>query len=190
MTYINKINKYFREALLETIPCAVVVVDINHQIIFWNKSAEELTLYSSDEVVGHTCDKLRLNMCANQDPAIRETFCPLLSGGDGGEAECEMRRKDGTLIPIMRKSRAVYGDKGELIGAIEALVDVSLIKEARTEIRLLKHEIARRGKYGSLVGRSDQMRKLYDMIEIVARSDANVIIEGKKNKQTISKANK
>ena len=179
MTDISDINEYFREALLKTVPCAVFMVDSNNQIIFWNKSAKELTQYSADEVVGNTCDKLRMNICANQDPAVRKTFCPLLSGGDEGEVECEMRRKDGVLIPIMRKSRPVHDDKGKLIGAIEALVDVSLIKQARTEIRLLKHEIARRGKYGNLIGRSEQMRKLYDMIEIVARSDANVIIEGK-----------
>ena len=176
---MNGINEYFREALLKTIPCAVFMVDSNNQIIFWNKSAEELTQYSSDEIVGNTCDKLRVNICTNQSPAVRKTFCPLLSGGGAGEVECEMRRKDGVLIPIMRKSRPVHDNQGKLIGAIEALVDVSLIKQARTEIRLLKHEIARRGKYGNLIGRSDQMRKLYDMIKIVARSDANVIIEGK-----------
>ena len=178
MTDINDINKHFREALLETVPCAVFMVDMNNQIIFWNKSAEELTQYSVDEVVGYTCDKLRMNICSNQDPAVRKTFCPLLSGSSGGEVECEMRRKDGVLIPIMRKSRPVHDDQGKLIGAIEALVDVSLIKQARTEIRLLKHEIARRGKYGNLIGRSDQMRKLYDMIETVARTDASIVIGG------------
>jgi len=177
MTDISDINEYFREALLKTVPCAVFMVDSDNKIIFWNKSAEELTQYSSDEVVGYTCDKLRVNICANQDMAVRKTFCPLLSGS-GGEVECEMRRKDGVLIPVMRKSRPVHDDQGKLIGAIEALVDVSLIKQARTEIRLLKHEIARRGKYGNLIGRSDQMRKLYDMIETVARTDASIVIEG------------
>lgn len=127
---MTDINKYFREALLETVPCAVFMVDMNNQIIFWNKSAEELTQYSSDEVVGYTCDKLRMNMCTNQDSVVRRSFCPLLSGGGGGEVECEMRRKDGALIPVMRKSRPVHDDQGMLIGAIEALVDVSLIKQA------------------------------------------------------------
>lgn len=177
MTDISDINEYFREALLKTVPCAVFMVDMNNHIIFWNKSAEELTQYSSDEIVGNTCDKLRVNICVNQDPAIKKTLCPLLSGS-GGEVECEIRRKDGVLIPIMRKSRPVRDGQGQLIGAIEALVDVSLIKQARAEIRLLKHEIARRGKYGNLIGASEPMRKLYDMIETVARTDASIVIEG------------
>ncbi|MCK5001041.1 MAG: sigma 54-interacting transcriptional regulator [Anaerohalosphaera sp.] len=178
MVDLNDINEHFREALLATVPCAVFMVDINNQIIFWNRSAEELTGYPADEIVGSTCDKLRMNICANLDPAIRKTFCPLVSGGKVGEVECEMRSKDGTVVPVMRRSRPVYDDKGKLIGAIEALVDVSLIKQARTEIRTLKHEIAQSGRYGHLVGASEKMRKLYGMIDVVAQTAANVVIEG------------
>jgi two-component system, NtrC family, response regulator HydG len=178
MKKLYKISHYFREALLETVPCAVFMVDQNHQVIYWNKSAEEITGYTESEIVGKTCDKLRLNICANQDPEVRKTFCPLLSDGGGGEVECEMRRKDGTLVPVMRKSRPVYDDEKQIIGAIEALIDVSLIKQARTEIRLLKHEIARRGKFGELVGRSETMQKLYELIQVVSKNDANIIIQG------------
>ena len=163
MEKLETINQYFREALLETVPCAVFMVNLDHQVIYWNRSAEELTGYDTSEIVGATCDKLRLNICANQDPAIRKTFCPLLSDGNGGQVECKMRRKDGSVIPVIRRSRPVYDDRNNIIGAIEALIDVSLIKQARNEIRLLKHEIARRGKFGELVGRSEKMQKLYGM---------------------------
>ncbi|MCF7974812.1 MAG: PAS domain-containing protein [Phycisphaerae bacterium] len=47
-----KTNKHFREALLETVPCSVFMVDTNNHIIFWNRSAEELTQYASEEIVG------------------------------------------------------------------------------------------------------------------------------------------
>ncbi|MBN2514291.1 MAG: sigma 54-interacting transcriptional regulator [Sedimentisphaerales bacterium] len=178
MKKLDKINHYFREALLETIPCAVFMVDQSHQIIYWNRSAEEITGYNEAEIVGTTCDKLRLNICATQDPEVRKTFCPLLSGGNGGEVECEMRRKDGSIVPVIRKSRPVFDDQKHIIGAIEALIDVSLIKQARAEIRLLKHEIARRGKYGELVGRSEKMQKLYELIQVISKNDANIMIEG------------
>ncbi len=173
-----KTNKHFREALLETVPCSVFMVDANNHIIFWNQSAEELTQYASEEIVGLTCDKLQMTICMTRDDAIRKTFCPLLSGGRQGEVECEIRRKDGVVVPVMRRSRPVYDDHGQLIGAIEALVDVSLIKRARTEIRVLRHEIAERGHYADLVGSSQAMRKMYHMIETVAQTDASVVIEG------------
>jgi len=178
MADMSNINKYFREALLETVPCAVFIVDTNEQIIFWNKSAEALTKFSSEEMVGENCLKLHLNICTTKDKSVLESFCPLRSGIEGGEIECNICRKDGVLVPVIRKSKAVYDDKGQLIGAIEAFVDVSLIKRARSEIRNLKREIAQSGKFGELVGSSQEMRKLYDMIMMVAGTDANIVIEG------------
>ena len=178
MEKLDKINIHFREALLDTIPCAVFMIDQDHHIIYWNRSAEELTGFKASEIIGSTCEKLSLNICATQEPSIRKSFCPLMSDGSGGEVECEMKRKDGDVIPVMRKSRPVLDDNKNIIGAIEALIDVSLIKQARNEIRLLKHEIARLGKYGALVGRSEKMQRLYELIQVVSKNDANIIIQG------------
>ena len=174
----NKLNRFFKEALLETVPCAVFIVDTNEQIVFWNKSAENLTKFSSKEMVGENCLKLHLNICTTKDESMLDSFCPLRSGTEGGEIECNIRRKDGVLVPVIRRSKTVYSDKGELIGAIEALVDVSLIKRARSEIRNLKREIAQSGRFGELVGSSPEMRKLYDRMMMVADTNANIVIEG------------
>ena len=178
MSDFKAMNSHFREALLETVPCSVFMVDAEHRIIFWNRSAEELTQYKAEEVVGMSCDRLQMTICMIQDAEARVSFCPLESGGKASEVECEIKRKDGTLIPVVRRSRPVYDDHGQLIGAIEALVDVSLIKRARTEIRVLRHEIAERGRYADLVGSSQAMRKIYQLIETVAQTDASVVIEG------------
>jgi two-component system response regulator HydG len=178
MENFDNIDKHFRDALVDMIPCSVFMVDKDHKIIYWNKSAEQLTGYDASEIVGATCDKFRINICAYQDVSIKKTFCPLLSGGNGGEVECEMLMKDGSVIPVMRRSRPVYDDDGNIIGAIEALIDVSLIKQARNEIRILKNEIARMGKYGELVGSSPQMQNLYEIIQVVSKNDAGILIEG------------
>jgi len=178
MENFDSIDKKFRDALVDMIPCSVFMVDKDHKIIFWNKSAEQLTGYDASEIVGATCDKFKINICAYQDVSIKKTFCPLLSGGNGGEVECEMLKKDGSVIPVMRRSKPVYDDDGNIIGAIEALIDVSLIKQARNEIRLLKHEIARMGKFGELVGSSTQMQNLYEIIQVVSKNDAGILIEG------------
>ena len=178
MEKLDNIDKHFREALVEVIPCSLFMVDKNHRIIYWNKSAEQLTGYDASEIVGATCDKLKINICAYRDKSIKETFCPLISRGNGGEVECELLRKDGSVVPVMRRSRPVFDDNGNTIGAIEALIDVSLIKQARNEIRYLKHEIARMGKYGEMVGRSPEMQGLYELIHVISKNDAGILIEG------------
>jgi PAS domain S-box-containing protein len=178
MNALNHMHESFRRALLETVPCSVFVVDGDNRILFWNRSAEELTQYRAEEVVGLLCNQLPVMMCAQQNEAVHRSFCPLLANGQCGEVECEIQRKDGTLIPVVRRSRPVYDEEGRLIGAIEALVDVSLIKKARTEIRVLRHEIAECGRYDGLIGCSQPMRRLYHMIQTVAQTDAPVVIEG------------
>ncbi len=178
MDNISKISEYFKEALLETIPCSVFMVDGKHRVIYWNKSAEELSGYKACDIIGSVCETLPLNICANISPEVKKTFCPLLSGNNGSEVECELLRRDGVIIPVMRRSRPVFNDKKEIIGAIEVLIDVSLIKQARDEIRVLRNQMAKHGSCGGLVGRSEKMLKLYNMIEMLAATDASVVIEG------------
>ncbi len=178
MTEIRHLNRFFQEAVIQAVPCAVFVVDKNERIIFWNNPAEKLTGYKASEMVGSECSTLRMNVCSADNAARSADFCPLKSPGKIGEVECEINRKDGSIVPVMRKARAVYDDQGQVIGAIEAMIDVSLIKQARTEIRLLKHEMAQSGRFGELVGHSKNMRELYSRIEMVAPTNVNVVIEG------------
>lgn len=177
MSKFAELNEYFREALLETVPCSVFIVNSDREIIFWNRSAAELTGYSAREMVGKSCSRVHLTLCVSAEGKL-DGLCPLQGGGVIGESECEIQRKDGSVVPVIRRSRPVYDGQGQVIGAIEALVDVSLIKKARTEIRLLKHELAETGRFGRLIGKSEKMRKLYSLIEMVAASDASVVVEG------------
>ncbi len=177
MNGFAELNEHFREALLETVPCSVFIVNENMEIIFWNRSAEELTGYTSREMVGQKCSRVHLTLCVGNETQLAD-LCPLAGTETAGEIECEIQRKDGGIIPVIRRSKPVFDSQGNPIGAIEALVDVSLIKSARNEIRLLKHQIADTGQYGSLIGSSQAIRRVYQLIEMVAETDANVVIEG------------
>ena len=45
-------------SILEGIPEAVCVLDLNHEITYLNPAAERLTLWSLDQVIGRTCDEV------------------------------------------------------------------------------------------------------------------------------------
>ncbi len=171
------IDEHFRRALLETIPCAVFMVDADGRILFWNRSAAELTGYAPEQALGRSVEALRLDMCNRRNAQALQAVHPL-RGGCGNEFECEIRRADGRVVPVMRRVRPVLDDAGRTIGAIEALVDVSPIRSARTEIRELRAEIARAGRLGELVGSSEPMQRLFQAIQTVAATDAGVVIEG------------
>ena len=46
----------FFRAMIDNLHDGAYFVDRDRRIVYWNKSAEELTGYLSDEVVGRMCD--------------------------------------------------------------------------------------------------------------------------------------
>ncbi len=168
----------FRRALLEVIPCAVFMIDADWRVIFWNRAAEQLTGYAAAEVLGADGALLEIATCRGADGKPAESLCPFEAGVEELHFECEIARKDGAVVPVVRRIRAVLDDAGNRVGAIQALVDVSLIRGARTQIRELRQEIARAGRFGGMIGSSPAMRKLYEAISLIAPTDASVVVEG------------
>ena len=167
----------FRRALLESIPCAVLALDEDGRVIFWNQSAQQLTGYSADEVLGSTCEMLRVRLSPHPDREAIAAVCP---GGASGtwQAECEIRRKDGQTVSIARRWTTVTDQAGQPLGAIQAMVDITAIKQARAEIRILRDQVARSAGMDELVGSSEPMVRLYEAISLVADTDASVLISG------------
>lgn len=172
------LGKEFRRALLETIPCAVFIFNAQGRIIYWNRSAEELTGYAAAEMLGQTCEPLRIHEAEDGDREVVAAVCAARQAGGASAVECEVRHKTGRAVPVVRRTKPVVGGSGEQIGVVVALVDVTAIKLARGEIRRLTAEVARSGRFGGLVGSSEPMRRLYEAIELVAETDAGVVIEG------------
>ncbi|AQT69168.1 PAS domain S-box protein [Anaerohalosphaera lusitana] len=119
MSGIENINDDFKRALLETIPCSVFIIDNAGRIIYWNRSIQQLTGYTADEVLGSGCENLKLTICDEGSPAT--SICAHLPKDSEHQMECEIRRKDGSVVPVVRTSKPVRDSRGENIGAIEAL---------------------------------------------------------------------
>jgi PAS domain S-box-containing protein len=177
MSELDRIPEAFRQALLESVPCALYLLDDQRRVIFWNPAAEGLTGYGPDEMIGATCDALRMRLAPHQDAEVLRALC---SAGDvaGRHEECEIVRRDGTPLPIVRRATPVTDDAGRPVGTIVAMVDVSVIKRAREEISALRREVSEIGRYGRMIGSSPAMRKLFEAVELVAATDASVVIEG------------
>ncbi len=177
MAELNRIEEPFRRALIETVPCAVFAADGDGRITYWNRSAEELTGYPAGEMIGQTCEPLRISEAEDPDGEVIAAVCRH-RGSEKSTTECEIRRRDGRIVPVVRRASAVRDEAGRHLGAIVALVDVSAIKQARSEIAELRREIGRAGRFGEMIGRSPGMLKLYEAVELVADTDAGVVIEG------------
>jgi two-component system response regulator HydG len=56
--------------------------------------------------------------------------------------------------------------------------DIHHLVRHETEINMLRNDVAERTSHGEIIGHSDEMQKIYELIDLVSGSDATVLIAG------------
>lgn len=131
---ISKLHRFFveypLENLLQTIPTGLFLVDVDRNIVYWNAEAERITGYMSVEVVGRHCSFLEGIPCTKTCGLFLETVKKPVIG-----ISCSVRHKDGHRVELSKNFDLLRDDKGQMIGGVEAFVDVSRQKELETSLR-------------------------------------------------------
>ncbi len=93
-------------------------------ITLWNDSAEKLTGYLRQEMIGRGCyDDLMLH-CDGSSAAQCDVSCPLLQtmhDGQPRELDVFMRHKDGQRIPVRVRAVPIRDEHGVIVGAAECM---------------------------------------------------------------------
>ncbi len=124
-------------------------------ITYWNKSAEKVLGWRSEEVVG----KRFYDIVPAPDfqPDV-QTIGARVRQGQTWHGEFWMRHRDGRTIPALASVSPIFNDDGELLGVVGAFSDITDIKDAEREIRLYKHIV---DAVGESVVASDMDRKIF-----------------------------
>jgi two-component system phosphate regulon sensor histidine kinase PhoR len=125
--------------VIDSLPCAVVTVDSDLKISGFNPWAEKLTGYSSKEAIGRHCgDILQGGMCNRTCPLKR----PIKGGAPVVQIDTTIQNKYGETIPISMNTAALFNGKGDLVGGVEAFLDISHLKALEREKANLTSMIA------------------------------------------------
>lgn len=103
----------------------VYFVDIDRTITYWNKAAERITGYTSNEVVGKHCYKNILKHVDEFNNQLCLNGCPLyhtIHDGSTREAGVYLQHKQGHRVLAAVRTIPVKVN-GEIIGAVEVFVD-------------------------------------------------------------------
>ena len=113
--------------IINVLKDGVYFVDQERRITFWNKAAEEITGYSSDEIVGIKCQDTNLNHIDQDGVNLCEVGCPLYAtiiDGVQRTGDVFVRHKNGQRIPIKVNMFPVEED-GQIVGGVEVFLQSS-----------------------------------------------------------------
>jgi len=138
-------NAEFYKTLLDNLYDGVYFVDTERNITYWNSGAEAITGYKANQVTGRSCKDNILNHCTENGTELCLTACPLVRSIQTGrhqEAEVYLHHADGHRVPVLVRTSPIYGEDGQVIGAVEIFSDNSRLFSARKRIRRLEETVA------------------------------------------------
>jgi PAS domain S-box-containing protein len=124
-------------SIVESSDDAIVSKDLNGIIATWNKGAERLFGYRSDEVVGKSITILIPDERRDEETDILQR---IVRGEPVDHFETKRQRKDGTIIDISLTVSPVTDETGKIIGASKIARDITEQKRREQQIALLARE--------------------------------------------------
>jgi len=131
---------HFYQSILDSLYDGVYFVDKERNIVYWNKGAERITGYKSENVIGLSCADNLLVHVDEKGCQLCLSNCPLTATMQDGhihEAPVFLRHAQGYRVPVMVHASPLYNEAGEIIGAVESFSDNSFVVNMRQQIEEL-----------------------------------------------------
>ena len=153
--------------LLDEIAIGVVILGLDRKIVVMNQTLKALTGFIQKELFGVSCAHiLRSNVCLHD--------CPALNINEKAGPKCiegNLINKDRQLIPIRITSAPLNNIDGKMVGFLETVEDISLLRK-------LDKTASHAYNFNNIIGRSPEMEKIFQILPSLAQSDSSVLITG------------
>lgn len=154
--------------ILNNLDIGILTVDRSGHVTFFNRQLELITGYSRKELLGKSFAKIFRKKSGENLMMFDEII-------DDGIARANIKNdivtKKGQIIPISANYMALKNEEGHIVGGLATISDLSLMYQ-------LSSAIKDRYTFYDMVGRDAAMQKIFEMVPVVAASDATVLIEG------------
>jgi two-component system response regulator HydG len=164
--------------VFETVRDGLMIVDKDGNILFFNRAAEEITGYGKAEVLGKQCTVLDSDTCVVLTDEGKRKSCSIFKMGAIENKKCRIRSSDGRAVYLLKNATVLRNEKGEMIGAVESMTDITSLYMKEMELEELKQELRQEYWFMGLLGKSSPMQTLFEQIRNAAGSEAPVLICG------------
>jgi len=155
------------DAIFHSVSDSIVMIDNEGRLAHFNETAGKICGYSSD-MVGRELSDINLGCGGTCRTALLET---LRSKSPKTLRRFECAVSDRTASIVSFKSSPILGQDGSIGGAVAVIRDETPVVE-------LEHSLKKRGKFYDFIGISDQMQRVYALIEALADVPTTVLIHG------------
>ena len=119
-------NASFQARLLDAVGQAIIITNPEGKVTYWNRAAERLYGWSTEEVMG----RLIMEVTLSKELAARaEEIMSELRAGRSWSGELEVRRKDGTTFTAHVTDTPVEDKEGTLVAIISVSTDITELKK-------------------------------------------------------------
>jgi diguanylate cyclase (GGDEF)-like protein/PAS domain S-box-containing protein len=122
----------FQASLLDEVGEAVIAIDLEGKVVYWNRAAEGLYGWSAREAMGRPSIEVTASkeLWERADEIMSE-----LRAMRSWAGEYQLRRKDGTLFPALINVTPVHDKEGNLVGMTSVSTDITDRKRAEKALR-------------------------------------------------------
>lgn len=154
MANLEEISTIADKDIIDALNEGVYVCDKDRRIIFWNKSAERITGWRAEDVVGRQCfDNVLCHIDKDGHRLCGEEYCPLhrsivTDTESSGALLVYAQGKDGNRVPMFVSVAPIHDVNGHVIGGVETFRDASetvhdLERAKAIQQLALQHELPR-----------------------------------------------
>jgi PAS domain S-box-containing protein len=108
--------------MLDSVGDAVIAIDTDHKIIFWNEAATDTYGWQPEEVMGRKLNDVIVPEISKEDA---QTIIAHIDKGERWSGEFRVRHRDGHEFPVYVIDSPVFDNNGKLIAIIGASHDIS-----------------------------------------------------------------
>ena len=154
--------------ILDNLKVGIFTVDRSGHLTFFNTEAEKISGYNRREVLGEPCTIIFEADDAQEVCLLKET---IVDGVSRGSRRGKMTTRDGVTIPIQANYMALRNEKGTVVGGLTTFHDLTLVLQ-------LNQAMKDRYTFHDMIGKSPRMQHIFEMVTVVAGTDATILIEG------------
>jgi PAS domain S-box-containing protein len=154
--------------ILDNLDVGIFTIDRSGHFTFFNTEAEKISGYSRREILGEDCKALFEDEGSQELCFLKDTIADGLSRSS---RQGKMMTRDGVIIPIRANYMALRNEKGTVVGGLTTFHDLTLVLQ-------LNQAMKNRYTFHDMIGKSPRMQHIFEMVNVVAGTDATILIEG------------